>query len=172
MERFAEVEALQREAFPPNESYSMEQILSLSESPTVEYLSFWEEDQLCGILFFNVGATMVYLFYLAVNPAIRSKGYGGKLLGWLMDRYPDKAVVGNIEAVGFDADNEEQRVRRLSFYERHGFRRLPLRLSDDSGLYDIISTGGTFSEEEYMRLIKELGFDAYHPTVSLSCTTP
>jgi len=163
MESFSVVEALQKEAFPPNESYSMEQILALAESPNIEYLSFWEEDKLCGLLFFNVGESMVYLFYLAVNPAIRSKGYGGKLLGWLTTRYLHKAVVGNIEPVGFGADNEEQRVRRLSFYERNGFRRLPLRLDDESGLYDIISSGGAFSEEEYMRLITELGFDAYHP---------
>ncbi len=133
MEHFSAVEALQKEAFPPNESYSMEQILALSDSPNIQYLSFWEADTLCGLLFYNVGETMIYLFYLAVNPAIRSKGYGGKLLRWLRDRYADKVVVGNIEPIGFGADN------------------------------DIISSGSSFSEEEYMRLITELGFDAYHP---------
>ncbi len=163
MEHFAEVEALQKEAFPPNESYSMEQLLALSESQNIEYVSFWEDEQLCGLLYYNVGETMVYLFYLAVNPAIRSKGYGGKLLRWLTDRYQGKSVVGNIEPVGFGADNEEQRVRRLAFYERNGFRRLSVRMDDESGLYDIISSGSVFDEQEYMRLITELGFDAYHP---------
>jgi len=100
MEHFPKVEALQKEAFPPNESYSMEQLLALSESPNIEYTSFWEEDQ---------------------------------------------------------------RLRRLAFYQLNGFRRLPLRLDDESGLYDIIFSGNSFSEQEYMRLITELGFDAYRP---------
>lgn len=163
MAQFAAVEALQRESFPPRESYEMERILQLAESPNIEYRSFWEDDTLCGILFYNVGETMLYLFYLAVNPALRSKGYGGRLLALLKAEYADKAVVGNIEPVGFNSDNEQQRVRRLAFYERNGFHRLPYWLDDDSGLYDIISSGDGFCQEEYMRLITELGFDAYHP---------
>lgn len=141
----------------------MQQILKLAESEHIEYRSFWEDDVLCGILFYNFGQTLLYLFYLAVNPALRSKGLGRHLLSWLKEEYPDRAVVANIEPTGFDADNEEQRVRRLSFYERNGFRRLPWRLDDDSGLYDIISSGSSFDKEEYMRLITELGFGAYHP---------
>ncbi len=75
----------------------------------------------------------------------------------------NKSIAANIEPTGFHADNEEQRVRRLRFYERNGFHLIPYRLSDDSGLYDIISTGRGFSENEYLILIAELGFDAYHP---------
>lgn len=163
MDGFSQVESLQKEAFPLNESYSMEQILELAESDHIEYMSFWEDGVLCGILFYNVGRTMVYLFYLAVNKEQRSKGYGGKLLAWLKESYPDKSIAANIEPTGFHADNEEQRVRRLRFYERNGFHLIPYRLSDDSGLYDIISTGRGFSENEYLILIAELGFDAYHP---------
>lgn len=108
---------------------------------------------------------MIYLFYLAVNPVLRSKGYGTKLLQWLREKYPDKAIVGNIEPIGMDSDNEEQRIRRLAFYERNGFHLIPFRLSDDSGIYDIISTSDSFNEEEYERLIVELGFDVYHPKI-------
>lgn len=128
-------------------------------------MSFWEEDVLCSILFYNIGRTMVYLFYLAVSPILWSKGYGRKLLLWLRGNFPDKIIVGNIEPTGFHAGNEEQRIRRAAFYERNGFHYVPYRLSDNSGLYDIISTGEGFSEDEYIRLIKELGFDVYHPVL-------
>ncbi len=165
MDGFEQVRSLQKEAFPPNESYDMDHILTLAESEHIEYMSFWEDEVLCGVLFYNVGKTMVYLFYLAVNRELRSKGYGRKLLAWLKKNYPDKSIAGNIEPTGFHADNEEQRVRRLAFYERNGFHRVSCRLSDDSGLYDIISTGEEFAEDEYIRLIEELGFDAYHPTL-------
>ena len=106
---------------------------------------------------------MLYLFYLAVPPEMRSKGYGAQLLCWLRENYPDKAVVGNIESTGSGAENEHQRIWRCEFYKRNGFRRVAFRLSDSSGLYDIISTDSAFDEKKYLRLIGELGFGAYHP---------
>ncbi len=165
MQNYDIVRELQMTAFPPEECFTMEEILRLSESVHIEYKSFWEGEQLCGILFYNVGETMLYLFYLAVPTEVRSKGYGAKLIQWLIKMYSDKAIVGNIEPIGFDAENENQRIRRLAFYERNGFHRVPFRLLDDSGLYDIISTGSFFDEKEYMHLIEELGFGSYHPSL-------
>ena len=143
----------------------MEAILSLAESEHIEYKSFWEDEQLCGILFYNVGQTMLYLFYLAVPDEVRSMGYGAKLLLWLGENYSDKVIVANIEPTGLGADNEEQRIRRFAFYERNGFHKIPLQLSDDSGLYDIISSDTYFDKNEYMKLIEELGFGVYHPKI-------
>lgn len=146
MPYFDKVKDLQMNAFPPEERFTMEKILMLAESDHIEYKSFWEEEQLCGILFYNIGKTMLYLFYLAVPDEARSQGYGTRLLHWLRESYPNKAVVGNIEPVEIGADNEEQRIRRFAFYERNGFSRLSFRLSDDSGLYDIISTEDIFDK--------------------------
>lgn len=163
MQGFSEIALLQRESFPPEENYPMEQLLELAESEHIEYQSFWENDVLCGILFYNVGFSMIYLFYLAVNPVLRSKGYGSEMLQWLKRNYPNKMIVANIEPVGISAKNAEQRRRRLAFYEKNGFQWLPYRVSDDSGIYDIISTDTTFNDTEYMDLIIELGFDVYNP---------
>ena len=159
------VSNLQMTAFPPEERFTMEEILALAESDHIEYKSFWEEGQLCGILFYNIGETMLYLFYLAVPTEMRSKGYGAQLLRWLRENYPDKAIVGNIESTGLGAENEHQRIRRYEFYKRNGFHRVSCRLFDSSGLYDIISTDSAFDEKEYLRLIDELGFGVYHPSL-------
>ncbi len=165
MPHYNAVKELQMTAFPPEESFSMEEILRLSKSDHIEYKSFWKGEQLCGIIFYNVGETMLYLFYLAVPVKVRSKGYGAELIKWLMKMYSDKSIVGNIESLGFNAENEGQRIRRFAFYERNGFHKEPFRLIDDSGFYDIISTGSAFDEKEYMRLIDELGFGIYNPSL-------
>lgn len=165
MPNYHVIKDLQMTAFPPEESFTPEELLKLSESVKIKYKSFWEGEQFCGIIFYNVGENMLYLFYLAVPEELRSKGYGAKLIQWLIKMYPNKTVVGNIEPVGFNAENENQRIRRLAFYEQNGFHRVPVRLSDDSGLYDIISTGSVFDEKEYMQLIDELGFGSYHPSL-------
>ena len=59
MEGFEQVVALQSTVFPPEESYSINQILELCTLETVLYKSFWNRNRLCGLLFFNVGRTMV-----------------------------------------------------------------------------------------------------------------
>ena len=103
MEGFEQVVALQSTVFPPEESYSINQILELCTLETALYKSFWNRNRLCGLLFFNVSRTMVYLFYLAVCEDQRSKGLGTSLLCWLKERYLDKSIVANIEPVGFNA---------------------------------------------------------------------
>ncbi len=164
MDNYDQVVALQTTAFPPEECWSMEEILQLIESPHILYKTFWEGDQLDAIMFYNVGQTMVYLFYLAVEERLRSRGYGARLLRWIADAYPEHSIVLNIESPGVGADNEEQRLRRRAFYERNGFHTIETRLYDDTGLYDILSTGG-FDGSEYMTLIDELGFGPFNPVL-------
>jgi len=106
MPSFEKVVALQRSAFPPEEQYPIDQILELAEDPNTEYLSFWTENELCGIMLSCSGKTMAYLFYMAVNPDLRSRGYGAKMLGWLKEHLVGKTIVLNMERVGFDATNE------------------------------------------------------------------
>lgn len=165
MDGYLKVEKLQQSAFPPEENYPMDELLALSQSEHIEYKSFWEKGSLMGLLFYNVGNTSIYLFYLAIEEAFRSKGYGKRLLEWLRENYPNKSVIANIEPIGQGAENEEQRVRRFSFYKKNGFKRLPFRIKDDTGIYDIISTKETFNQTEYMSLISDLGFDAFHPEI-------
>lgn len=165
MKGYDDVVALQQEAFPPEECYSMEEILSYAESDHIFYRSFWEDGALCGLTFYDVRDSFVYLFYLAIHADFRSRGLGRKALCWLRETYPGKEIVCNIEAVGEGAENEVQRVRRLNFYEKNGFVKIPIQLYDDTGLYDILSTSADFDAAEYRATISELGFDDYHPVI-------
>ncbi len=168
MQGFDEIEHLQTVSFPPEENFPMEQLLRLAELPNTEYKSFWEGDQLCGLLHYNVGDTMMYLFYIAIPASLQSQGYGTKLLRWLKDTYPGKAIVGNTEPLGIGADNEEQRIRRMDFYWKNGFHKIDCQLLDDTGLYDIISSADpseAFDTEEFMRLLYELEFEAINPRI-------
>ncbi len=65
-----------------------------------------------------------------------------------------------------DAPNYEQRIRRSSFYYRNGFKRMNAQMIDDSGVYDILSTSDHLDKEEFMDIVTELGFDAYHVYLS------
>ena len=94
------------------------------------------------------GSRLLYLFYLAVDDAARGRGLGTRLLAELERRHPGCTIVLDIEPV-IAADNAEQRRRRLTFYERAGFR--------DTG-YAVVDSMG-----EYWTLVREAPGTTFHP---------
>ena len=94
------------------------------------------------------GSRLLNLFYLAVDDAARGRGLGTRLLAELERRHPGCTIVLDIEPV-IAADNAEQRRRRLTFYERAGFR--------DTG-YAVVDSMG-----EYWTLVREAPGTTFHP---------
>ena len=166
LKNFYEIEELQKNSFPENEQYPMEQILSLSEQEGIEYLAFYDDDRLCGLMFYSLQNNLIYLFYIAVNPMLRSHGYGSKMLKWLKEKYPSAVITLNIEPLDEKkAANYHQRVLRFQFYGRNGFVDTHYLLDDDSGRYSILATKKEIDVMEYLQAIIGLGFDGYHPKV-------
>ena len=56
--------------------------------------------------------TMVWLFYLAVNDSIRSRGYGSRILSSVRWHAAGRTVVLELEPLDDGAPNLEQRRRR------------------------------------------------------------
>lgn len=81
------------------------------------------------------GARLLYIFYLAVDDVARGRGLGTRLLAELGRRHPGCSIVLDIEPVVAEADNAEQRRRRLTFYERGGFRDTGYAVVDSTGKY-------------------------------------
>jgi ribosomal-protein-alanine N-acetyltransferase len=73
-----------------------------------------------GVLGFGImyyGEDSAHLALLAVQPAHRQQGWGGRLLAWLMQ--PAQALDLRCVLVEARSDNP----RAIAFYERHGFSR-------------------------------------------------
>ena len=153
-------------SFPPEERYPMERIMDLCRNPNIRLLGIWDGSEFCGFTLISVRRNTVYIFYLAIEEGKRSKGYGSKTIGLLERQYPGKGLVLNVEESDRDAPNYEQRIRRSSFYYRNGFKRMSIQMIDDSGVYDILSTSDRLDREEFMDIVTELGFDAYHVYLS------
>lgn len=107
----------------------------------------------------------MYVLYLAVNDEIRSKGYGTKMLNQLKEMSAGKEITLNVEPLDKKADNYSQRVRRMEFYIRNGFRDTGYRLVDLTGEYSILSTADDFTIEEYKKAITQIGMNLYKPKV-------
>ena len=64
-----------------------------------------------------------YVAYLSIDAKFRGLGVGSRLLALIVTQNPRAQIVLDVEPPHEDAPNLAQRLRRIEFYGRHGFRR-------------------------------------------------
>ena len=64
-----------------------------------------------------------YVAYLGIDAKFRGLGVGSRLLALIVTQNPRAQIVLDVEPSHEDAPNLAQRLRRIEFYGRHGFRR-------------------------------------------------
>lgn len=133
----------------------------MSLKKAVHFDSLYDQDQFIGLTYTTVDEKAVYLFYFAIEPSKRGHGYGSRVLTLLKERYPAKQIYLDIEPVTPDADNYEQRQKRLAFYQQNGFKLTGYRLIEDGGTYDICTTGTHVNLPELKKLLRKMSFFAH-----------
>ena len=69
------------------------------------------------------GSEIFYVAYLGIDAKFRGLGIGSRLLALIAEKNPRAQIVLDVEPPHEDAPNLAQRLRRIEFYGRHGFRR-------------------------------------------------
>ena len=93
---------------------------------------------------------IVYLYYLAVCPEMRSTGIGGKALHTLIDMYNGRQITLAYESILQPSDNAGQRKRRQAFYLRNGLRDTDVKATVFGAQFKILTLplGSAVSREE------------------------
>lgn len=164
IEDYETIKELMVKVFPKNEIIPMWLLLLLSKRKTVDFNAYYEEDKFVGFSYSIINLHIVFIFYLAVNDKIQSHGYGTKILNYIKKKYKDREITLNIEKVNSDAENYEQRLKRLKFYQNNGFNETGHYLDDDIE-YSILSTNKNFNKEEYVKILKKYSFGFYNPKI-------
>lgn len=148
------IRRLYRTSFPKKERVSFGSMVRRARKPHVDFLSFYQDNDLAGMAYLFTWEDVLYLFYLAVSPQLQNQGIGGKILDLLKDRYPERRIVLSIEPLEENAANFSQRQRRLDFYRGHGFADIGLSSTHRGMRYTTLVYGGTFTQEEWNQLWK------------------
>ena len=69
------------------------------------------------------GNEIFYVAYLGIDAKFRGLGIGSRLLALISEQNPSAQIVLDVEPPHEDAPNLAQRLRRIEFYGRRGFRR-------------------------------------------------
>lgn len=163
---YEEIKSLFYRAFPKIEQLPMWLLRALTIRKTIDFLAYYDDNSLCGISYTVNSDDLVFVFYLAVNDKIRSKGYGSAILQCIKDSFLNKVIALNIEPLDIDSDNYNQRVRRYQFYLKNGFIDTKYQMKDSHGCYQILATTDTFSVDDYKKVFKQLSLGFYSPQVN------
>ena len=148
-------------SFPKNERYPMWLLSLLSKRKCVDFLAFYDEEQFCGLTYSISSDKMTFLLYLAVNDEVRSKGYGSEILFCLKQSNSQNTIVFNVEKTNTNADNNEQRMKRVNFYLKNGFQLTDYELVDGNDIYSVLASDKNFSVEDYKNIMRKLSFGTY-----------
>ena len=161
-----------RRAFPKEERLPWALIHLLSLRRGIDLVAWWDEPadpaQAASpdpsALTWTVrrpGSRLLYVFYVVVDDAVRGRGLGTRLLAELERRHPGCTIVLDIEPVIAEADNADERRRRLAFYERAGFRDTGYAVLDSMGEYWTLvreAPGSTFRPDDFRDALRYLDY--------------
>lgn len=60
---------------------------------------------------------ITHVLFLAVEETLRGNGYGSQILDAIRRAYPDKRLILDVEMPDPEAENQEQRTKRIAFYK-------------------------------------------------------
>ena len=100
-------------------------MLLRDETGAGEVLSVREEDRFIGLAILLTWQDITHILYFAVQPELRCRGYGSRMLGLIRDLYPGQKIIADIERPGENLPNESQRENRTAFYLNNGYRFRP-----------------------------------------------
>ena len=145
-----QVDALYTYAFPRDDKFAFDAMCRFAEGGGAEFAAYLDDGQFCGFSFSLVADNYLYILYLAIDETLRSKGYGTQILQRLAQEHPGKDMVLAIELPSEDAWNAEQRYRRRTFYERHGFWCTGAVFGVDDDLSLIMTTGKKWDCDDFL----------------------
>ena len=154
--QYREVIDLYRRAFPPEERLPLWHMRLMALRRDVGFRAWLDDGALVGLTYTVDSPATVWLFYLAVNDSVRSRGYGSRLLNGVRRHAAGRTVVLELEPLDDGAPNLEQRRRRLAFYERGGFALTGYRIHEGDQSYSVMADG-VFDPGAFRRLVFRFG---------------
>ena len=159
-----QIKRLYETAFPKEERAPLFFLYYKTKKENYNFYAIVDEDDFAGLIYTMEDAGMVYVFFFAIADEKRGKGYGSKVLAMMKDKYPGHTITLMIEDMQEkDADNYEQRIRRLNFYERNGFTQLHIHIKEADVRYELLGTQKGVTQKGFLQLMKNyLGGLLYH----------
>ena len=114
------VKHLFEHAFPSEERPPFNMLMSFAHH---EMYAVEDERSFIGLVDILKYEDTLYIFFLAIKKTYRGKGYGTQILKEISDKYSkDYRIYLMAENPDIECDNKIERMNRISFYKKNGFK--------------------------------------------------
>ncbi len=158
-----QINCLAKEAFPPEEYLAPSELIKMSKTGSLDFLALLNGNVFVGFMAVLLHEQLSYLFFLAIDPCQRGKGYGSRAIETLKAAYPNKTQVVDFEMPDESAPNQEQRQKRRSFYLRNGYRETGLFLSYLGVDYEVFCMGDSFDADAFKTMMATIQVEGFNP---------
>lgn len=158
-----EVNALAKEAFPQEEYLAPSELEKMVKEDGFDFLALLDHNVFVGFMVVKTYKDMAYLFFLAIVPALRSKGYGSRAIETVRSEYSEKKQVVDFEMPDAVADNCEQREKRRAFYLKNGYQETGLFLTYLGVNYEVFCMDEDFDYDMFKELMKTIRVEGFEP---------
>ena len=155
--------ALAREAFPPEEHIPPEELIRMSQGSSMDFRALYDDTKFIGFIVAVTFKTMAYLFFLAIDSSCRSHGYGSKALSLFAEQYPGCMHVVDMEMPEDTAPNVEQRISRKNFYLRNGYKETGQYLTYRGTSFEVLCLEDHFNIELFKKPMSILPVKNFNP---------
>lgn len=135
-------EQINNEAFPLSERMSFDEIFAFASVTNTDVLGIYDDEKPVGFTVLLKNRECGYIYFLAIDSRMRSKGYGRAAMQKLLETYSELQLILDFEVIDENAENNVQRIRRKNFYLRNGFHETGnyTMLRDDR--FEVVCSGG------------------------------
>ena len=130
-------ENLYLNAFPIEERFPFWILEECSKENNSTLYAILDNHEFIGMSYIVNCDESYYLMYLAVEPNLRNKKYGSKILSDLKERY-------KILFLSIDKPNDEMSIRRKKFYLKNGFYDTNKYYEDTGVCYEVLCTNNEY----------------------------
>ena len=143
-------------AFPKEERAPLFVLYHKAKKVENNFYAIVEDDEFAGLVYTIQDAGILYVFFFAIVEEKRGQGYGSKVLSMIKEKYPNHIVTLMIEdTADKKADNYEQRIQRLKFYQRNGFMQLHVGVNEMGVEYELLGTQEGVTQVDFLDLMRK-----------------
>lgn len=150
-----QIKHLYETAFPKEERAPLFTLYYKTKDERNHFYAIVDNEEFVGLAYTIQDVGMVYVFFLAIVEEKRGQGYGTKTLSLLKEMYPDSVITLMIEDTeDKDADNYTQRIQRLGFYKKNGFKQLHIHINEVGVEYELLGTETGITQADFLSLMR------------------
>lgn len=128
--------------------------------------SYYHGNEFIGFTHTTEAKDILFVMFFAVREDIRNQGFGSAILEHIKRAYPGHAIVLNVEPLDDQAQNAQQRILRMRFYQKNGFHDTGYNIAEVGGIFRVLSTERNLNIEDYWKVFRKLSCGFWRPDIT------